>query len=241
VLTNGRHCCVIKAFRERSVAATFAIVYNGDYAEGQWIAWLLTQTRQVLGYGTTPNIDIPGCSEPLKLLGGGQFCLGYSTIVAGEQVVVKYYPDAVRAEHERRMYEKLQGVPGTTQLHATQVAPSREDARHYVVVTPRGHHFDSDHKMTQAHAEMLVTALRSMHERGVCHGDLCHTNVFWVSRNAAVINDFSHARPLDAQDGESTRRILLESDMSKLTLILHTHGHAMGESLLHAGARRQRE
>jgi len=248
VLTNGQHCCVIKAFRVGSVAATFAIVYNGDYDAGQWIAWLLTQTRQVLGYGTTANIDIPGCNEPLTLLGGGQFCLGYSTIVAGEQVVVKYYPDAVRAEHERRMYKKLRGVPGTTQLHATQVASSQKDAPHYVVVTPRGHHFDTaDYKMTQAHAEMLVTALRSMHELGVCHRDVCDANVFWVSPDAAVINDFSHAEVLnDVRSSDWPYNI--NDDCHKLSTILRPHGYLFNHAdksqpvapWQHAGARRQR-
>jgi len=86
------------------------------------------------------------------------------------------------------MYEKLRGVV-------------TERRKPYVVVTPRGHHFDTSYNtMTQAHVQLLVTALRSMHDPGVCR-DLCDANVFWVSENATIINDFSHARP--------TRRIQL--------------------------------
>ena len=48
--------------------------------------------------------------------------------------------------------------------------------------------------MTRTHVTQLASAVGSLHHRGLVHGDICEENIYWVTAETALLNDWSHVK-----------------------------------------------
>ena len=217
------------------------MLFHGKYNEAAraWIAWLLTATPSQLGYAPFV-VTIGGASHQLNtFIGHGMFSYAYE-LPGTLPVVVKYFPDVAKADNERAIYRAIGPCDTTTQL----VEGKQPAEPQFIVISPRGYAFDAtDRRLTAQHVDQLVAAVRYLHAQGVVHKDICASNILWVDRNTAVLNDWSHARHAGAgtaaDPGERLRDIV-RMQTACYDAILHTKDRPLESRLfdVYCAARR---
>jgi hypothetical protein len=161
--------------------------YAGDF-DKKYIQWLRESTLVDLGF-VMPTVTIAGKEfKLLEPLGSGQHSIGYALTVHDKTIVVKHFREMKYADVERNTCTALKGCANVSQLHADQPTDKL-----FVAITPRGHRFDKDsHKMTETHVRQLSAAVSALHAKKRVHGDICEQNIFWVAKDNAMLNDWSH-------------------------------------------------
>ena len=203
IMTNGEWLHVLMAVRMpgQPPRGQFLhwnyFLWTRGFGDGFVIKWLLSQSPAQLGCAAPQKVSVGGVECQLDadhFLGAGQHCVAYG-VDHDPKLVVKVYHDPTKATDERKVLRDIAqaGIPNTTRLAASQVDDRDPLAARCVVITPRGHPFDSAHPMTGAHINGLTDAVDALHDAGYVHRDILPVNIFWENANRAILNDWSGA------------------------------------------------
>lgn len=204
VLTNHKYLVAVKAQRLKN-DFQYVIEYAAGFRD-EWIQFLLESSLDKLG-AVFPTVVIEGQSYVLrKYLGSGQYSHGYELDLFGTVVVVKQCDTVEKANVERATCIALQGCKNVSQLHCTQ-----PDDRHFVSITPRGYPFGPSKAINGDHVDQLFGAVTVLHSKGLVHGDICASNIFYVDSKTALLNDWSHVKSFSVHDMRKDFRDLLQA------------------------------
>lgn len=180
--------------RENSIVVSK--LHHGDF-EVKWVQFLREGELDKLGVAqpvatfrhsatkTRSEVQVVTLTEHL---GSGQYCDAYRVNVFETDCVVKVYMDEQKAKDERGVCDAVKHVQ-----HVAHLARHQPDEQTLVAIAQVGLHFDKKRKITLAHVKQLHEALASFHQTGYVHGDICASNIYYVSATEALLNDWSHA------------------------------------------------
>jgi hypothetical protein len=138
----------------------------------------------------TTQLSVPSSSHKKHGRSSGQHSIGYAVAARHDlnSVVVKQFFEMTYADRERATCAALKGKPNVSRLHEHQPADKL-----FVAIAPRGIPFDQGaHTMSECHVNQLRAAVEALHATKRVHGDICEQNIYWVSADTALLNDWSH-------------------------------------------------